>query len=265
MNTKKIEQLIQSIQEPKEKELLKRMLDLAYRAQKTYGITYTDFVDPFLLGKIKSYRLELLGLNMSSYGGQGNSERHMIALAHHDLDIIEEEFPIGYLKIAVKTGIGKPLSHRDYLGSIMGLGIEREKIGDLIIQEDEAFVMAHRDISDYIMHTLETVSRYGKVRCGLVSKEEIPDLTLGYKSIDGTVSSPRADAILASGFHLSRAVVAKLIGADQAVCNGTIISQSTPIMEGDICTLRGHGKMKVNEIGSVTKKGRIRVNIHRYI
>lgn len=265
MNTKKIEQLIQSIQEPKEKELLKRMLDLAYRAQKTYSIAYTDFVDPFLLGKIKSYRLELLGLNLSSYGGQGHSERHIIALAHEDLDIKEEDFPIDYLKIAVKTGIGKPLSHRDYLGAIMGQGIEREKIGDLIIQEDEAFVMAHSDIAEYVLHTLDTVSRYGKVTCSLVSKTDIPSLELEYQSIDGTVSSPRADAILARGFHLSRGAVAKLIAAERAMCNGAIISQATPINEGDICTLRGHGKMKVNTIGSVTKKGRIRVNIHRYI
>lgn len=265
MNIKKIEKLIGSIQDPTEKELLKRLLDLAYRAQKTYGITYTDFVDPFLLGKIKSYRLELLGLNLSSFGGQDHSERHIIALAHEDLETSEEDFPIEYLKIAVKTGIGKPLSHRDYLGSIMGLGIEREKIGDLLIQEDEAFVMAHSDISEYILHTLDTVSRYGKVTCSLVSKEEIPSFELDYKSIDGTVSSPRADAIMARGFHLSRGEVAKLIGAQRAMCNGTLITQSTAINEGDICTLRGHGKMKVNEIGSITKKGRIRVNIHRYI
>lgn len=265
MKIKKIEQLIQSIQEPTEKELLKRILDLAYRAQKTYNITYTDFVDPFLLGKIKSYRLELLGLNLSSYGGQDDSERHIIALAHEDLEINEEEFPISYLKISVKTGIGKPLSHRDYLGAIMGLGIEREKIGDLLIQEDEAFVMAHQDIAEYVMHTLDTVSRYGKVTCSLVSKVDIPLLELNYQSISGTVSSPRADAIMARGFNLSRGAIVKLIAAERAMCNGAIVSQSTHINQGDICSLRGHGKIKINEIGSMTKKGRIRVTIHRYI
>lgn len=265
MDIKKIEQIIQSIQEPGAKALLKRILDLTYRAQKTYSVAYTDFVDPFLLGQIKSYRLELLGVNSSSFGGQSASERQIIALAHDDIQINEDEFPIGYLEILVKTGIGKPLSHRDYLGAIMGLGIEREKIGDLLIQEDAAYVMAHTDILDYVLHSLDTVSRYGKVSCSIVSKEEIPNFEPDYKSINATVSSARADAIIARGFQLSRAEVVKLIAAQRAMCNGIIITQASPVKEGDICTLRGHGKIKINEMGSITKKGRIRVNIFRYI
>lgn len=265
MNTKKIENIIQSIHEPTEKAILKRMLDLAYRADKTYSVTYTDFIDPFLLGKIKSYRLELLGLNLLSYGGQALSERSMIALGHEDIQIETDAFPLGYLKISVKTGIGKPLSHRDYLGAIMGLGIEREKIGDLLVQENEAFVMVHRDILDYVLHALDAISRYGKVTCSIVSKEDIPHFEPDYKIINSTVSSARADAIIASGFQSSRSIVTKLIASQRAMCNGVIIGQSSPISEGDICTLRGHGKIKIHEIGSMTKKGRIRVTIYRYI
>ena len=265
MDIKKIEQIIKSISEPKEKELLKRMLDLSYRAQRTYSITYTDFIDPFLLGRIKSYRLELLGMNLLSYGGGPGSQRHMIALAHEDLLIDEKQFPIGALQIEVKTGIGKAISHRDYLGAIMGLGIEREKIGDLLIEEDLAYVFAHRDILDYLLYSLDSVSRYGKVTCSLISKEDIPEIKQDYKSLDCTVSSPRADAIIAAGFGLSRSSVAKLISAQRAMCNGVMISQSTPIEEGDTCTLRGHGKIDIKEIGSMTRKGRLRVRIHRYI
>lgn len=265
MDIKKIEQIIQSLQEPGAKALLKRIVDLAYRAQRTYSVTYTDFVDPFLLGQIKSYRLELLGVNSSSFGGQAESERQIIALGHDDMVISQDEYPIGYLEISVKTGIGKPLSHRDYLGAIMGLGIEREKIGDLLIQENTAYVMAHTDIIDYVCHSLDTVSRYGKVSCSIVSKEAIPSFEPDYKSINATVSSARADAIIARGFQLSRSEVVKLITAGRAMCNGVIVTQASPINEGDICTLRGHGKIKINEMGSVTKKGRIRVNIFRYI
>ncbi len=265
MNTKKIENIIQSIKEPKERELLKRILDLAYRAQKTYGITYTDFIDPFLIGKIKSYRFDLLGVNLLSYGGQSQSERQIIGLGHDNITIDKDEFPIGYLKITVKTGIGKPLSHRDYLGAIMGLGIEREKIGDLLIQENEAYVMTHSDIIEYICHSLDAISRYGKVTCHIVSKDELPDFEAEYKSISSTVSSVRADAVIAAGFQISRSTVAKLIANQRAMCNGVIISQSSRINQGDICTLRGHGKIKINEIGSITKKGRVRVNIYRYI
>ncbi|HHX60732.1 MAG TPA: hypothetical protein GX707_08465 [Epulopiscium sp.] len=265
MDTKKIENIIQSISDPIEKSLLKRILDLVYRAQKTYSVTYTDFVDPFLLGKIKSYRLDLLGINLLSYGGLPASERQIIGLAHDEIDIEEDEFPIGYLKISVKTGIGKPLSHRDYLGAIMGLGIEREKIGDLLIQGNEAFVMTHGDILDYVLHSLDGVSRYGKVTCSTVLKEDIPHFEPEYKSINSTVLSARADAIIATGFEISRSTVVKLIMSGRAMCNGVIITQSTAINEGDTCTLRGHGKIKINEIGSMTKKGRTRVTIHRYI
>ena len=265
MNIKHLQNIVESVNEPKEKELLKRILDLSYRAQKTYSIAYTDFIDPFLLGKIKSHRLELLGINLLAYGGLEDSERGIIALAHDDLEILKTEFPLGYLKISVKTGIGKPLSHRDYLGAIMGLGIEREKIGDLLISDNQAFVVAHIDILDYIMHSLDSISRYGKVTCHIIEKENIPDFKPDYKSIHATVSSLRADAIIASGFKISRSTVSKLIASQRAMCNGVIISQSSPIKEGDICTLRGYGKIKVKEIGTTTKKGRIRINIYHYI
>lgn len=265
MNIKKIQNMIKSIKDPEEKDLLKRILDLAFRAQKTYSVLYTDFIDPFLLGRIKAHRLELLGLHFHSYGGLEDSQRHMIGLAHEDLQIIESEFPISYLKVSVKTGIGKPLSHRDYLGAIMGLGIEREKIGDLIIEEDQGYIIAHRDIGEYIEHSLDMVSRYGKVTCEAISQEDIPDLEQAYKTIHATVSSLRADAIIAAGFHLSRSAVTKLIKAGRGLCNGVIITQSSPIEEGDTCTLRGYGKIKIKELGSTTRKGRIRLEIHRYI
>lgn len=265
MNIKKIEALINIISEPTERALLKRMLDLSYRAQKTYSTTYTDFLDPFLLGKIKSHRLELLGFNLLSYGGTPQSERQIIAFAHDEITLQEEEFPIGILKISVGTGIGKPVSHRDYLGAIMGLGIEREKIGDLLIRENEAFVMVHKEILDYILFSLDSISRYGKVTCQEVSPEDILDFQQEYKIFNTTVSSPRADAIISAGFKLSRTSVAKLIASQRALCNGVIISQASPIEEGDVCTLRGVGKIKIKEIGSLTKKGRLRVEIHRYI
>lgn len=265
MNIKKIQAIIKSSKDPKEKDLLKRILDLAFRAQKTYGVTYTDFVDPFLLGRIKAHRLDILGFNLDTYGGLEDSQRHMMGFAHDDLQIIESDFPISYLKVSVQTGIGKPLSHRDYLGAIMGLGIEREKIGDLIIEDNEAYIIAHRDIAEYIEHALDTVSRYGKVTCQAIDKEDIPQVQQAYKTIQATVSSLRADAIIAAGFHLSRSAVAKLISAGRGLCNGVIITQSSPIEEGDICSLRGHGKIKIKKLGSKTRKGRIRLEIHRYI
>ena len=265
MNIKKIEDLINNTYEPKEKALLKRMLDLSYRAQKTYSITYTDFVDPFLLGKIKSHRLELLGFNLLTYGGIAQSERQIIAFSHDEITIQEEDFPIGILKVSVCTGIGKPLSHRDYLGAVMGLGIEREKIGDLLIQEDKAFIVVHKEILEYILFSLDSISRYGKITCQEVSPEDIPSFEQEYKIFNATVSSARADAIIAAGFKLSRTGVAKLIASQRALCNGVIVSQASPIGEGDICTLRGVGKIKIKEIGSLTKKGRLRVEIYRYI
>lgn len=265
MKIKKINDIISSAKDPTEKEMLSRILDLSYRAQKTYSTTYTDFMDPFLLGKIKSHRLELLGINYLSYGGLTDSERHIIGLAHEDLAIEEKDFPINFIEVSVNTGIGKPVSHRDYLGAIMGLGIEREKTGDLLIDKNTAYVTAHSDIAEYIIYTLDSVSRYGKVTCRHILKEDIPIIKQEYKTLNCTVSSARADAIIAEGFNMSRSKAAKLIKAQDAMCNGVIINQASPIEENDICTLRGHGKIKVGEIGSLTRKGRRRIKIHRYI
>lgn len=263
MKINKLENIISSINEPQEKALVRRILDLAYRVEKTYSVAYTDFVDPFLLGKIKRHNLELLGINMIAYGGSVQAERQIMAVAHNDVEIDKEEFPIEYIHINVKTGIGKPVSHRDYLGSIMGLGIEREKIGDLLVQDNDAYVVVHREISDYIMYSLQTVSRYNNVTCNIIT--DIPTFSQNYTTINCTVSSTRMDAIIAAGFQISRTTAAKLIMAERALCNGIIVSQSASIKENDICTLRGYGKIKIVEIGSVTKKGRVRVKIDRYI
>lgn len=265
MKIKQLEHIIHSIHEPQEKALLRRVIDLSYRAQKTYSVAYTDFVDPFLLGKIKKYKLELLGLNINTYGGLKESERQIIATAHPDLEIQPNEFPVAQIHIHVQTGIGSPVSHRDYLGAIMGLGIEREKIGDLLVDNNHAFIAVHKEISEYILYSLQSVSRYGKVTCKFVKSEDIPDFSQNYTTLNCTIASLRADAIIAAGFQISRTTASKLIAAERALCNGVIITQSSPIKENDICTLRGYGRIKVREIGTTTKKGRLKVKIDRFI
>ena len=152
----------------------------------------------------------------------------------------------------------KSISHRDYLGALLNLGIKREKIGDIIIHDNFCQVVVSEDICDFIIINLEKVSK-NKVKVKEITVKDIIESEQNFKEISFTVSSLRLDSVIGGVYNLSRSESLKIIKGEKVhVDYEKIISPSKEIKTNSLISVRGHGRAII-EIGDMTKKGRIKI------
>jgi len=157
------------------------------------------------------------------------------------------------------------VSHRDYLGSLIGLGIKREKIGDILIKDEHCLVIVENDVADYIKYNLEKVGNI-KVELDYVGLDSLQAREQKVKEIRTTVASLRLDSVASAGFGMSRSKVQEYIRAEKVNLNWeTTTSLKKSVKEGDLISIRGKGRVLVQEIGGTTKKDRISVYLKKFI
>ncbi len=157
------------------------------------------------------------------------------------------------------------LSHRDILGSLMGLGIVRGKVGDILVSPHSADIVAATSLKDFFLQEWREAGRV-KLDVSEVSREQLLLPEVQVKALRDTVSSLRLDAVLAAAFSTSRGKAVEFIRAgrvslDHMPCD----KPDKPVEEGAVLTVRGLGRGKLREIGPATKKGRTVVVIERYL
>ena len=157
------------------------------------------------------------------------------------------------------------LSHRDFLGSLMNLGVERYKLGDILIDGNQAYLICMADMADYICAELKKVrhtSVYCEVEAGL--PEELTEPKTERK--EGSVASVRLDAVLSLAFSSSRSKMVPLIEGSQVFINGKLVtSPSASLKEDDLVTVRHMGKFRYVGVQNQTKKGRLYVAVERFV
>ena len=239
----------------------KRIGELRKRAEFSYRTEYTDFLT---LSEIETAKTVLSGCNHRFFGGMEDTERQMLCIAHDDIEITDASFPITGIVVTPKSvKFSEDFSHRDVLGSVLGLGLQRDVIGDIFIREKEAYILCTESISDYILDNLSKI-RHTNVLCTKRVAEET-SFKKEFKIVERTVSAIRLDTICAAGFGLSRSSVANAISAGKVFINGReVLSPSNNVKESDVISFRGEGKARLKEIGGTTKKGRISVTLERY-
>lgn len=199
------------------------------------------------------------GDRMTFFGGYDNAARKV--LCAYDYDISDEDFPID--KLCYKFRKEDSLSHRDFLGSLMGLGIERSCVGDIIVGDGYAAVFVKSEVSDYIKSQLSKIGRAG---VKLIPENECdvsyePDTEV----LSYIVSSMRLDSVVSAITRLSRAKAASLINSGKVFTNYSENCKVSYFLKpDDILTIRGNGKFIIQEQSSTTKKGRLKINIVHY-
>ncbi|MDK2805599.1 YlmH/Sll1252 family protein [Thermoanaerobacterium thermosaccharolyticum] len=240
-----------------------RLEDIAKWVQKNKRDRYTDFLslrDQKILLKLMT---QFDDINCRFIGGFDAAERKIAHIYPKFKGAVDAyKAPISAIRI---NGDLSRLSHRDVLGSILGLGIKRDKVGDIIKRQESCDIVVHNDIVSYILINLHKIGKE-RVNVYSINLDEIMEPEVKYDDINTTVASIRLDSIIASGFKLSRTKASELIKAGLAEVNWeTKLEPSFEIKEGDIISLRGHGRIKFEKILGTTKKGRIYVHILRYI
>lgn len=256
----------------KEEQLLeKHFIDLSRQAYHRNIITYSDFLNLDEQNILHSIPKDRLYTGVIVFGGYDFAERQMAAFIPDalslrdikDLDIFRSEISVLHISPLNKK-YSEALSHRDYLGAILNLGIERGMIGDILITDSEAIVFVKMQMQEFLTENITRI-RHTSV---LATIDELTDFHYSprYEEIKGTVASVRLDSLLSVAFSSSRSKLSGLIEGGKVFVNGRLItSNAYQVKEHDIISVRGMGKFEFIETLAFTKKKRIYVLIHKYV
>ncbi|XP_015169688.1 putative RNA-binding protein YlmH isoform X2 [Solanum tuberosum] len=244
-------------------EDVKRIVELAKRASLRQEVLHTDFLTPPVLKESMLVLERLADLKTVALGGYPEAERCRLSVGHPEA-LTNDPDNVAALSISGNFSF-QPCSHGDFLGAILGTGIARNKLGDILLQgEKGAHVLVVPELSDFLVSALDKVGNVS------VSCKKIPLLALEYepprtKSSKSIEASLRLDAVASAGFKVSRTKMASLISnGDVRVNWSTVTKSNTTIKTGDMISVSGEGRLKIGEISS-TRKGKFAVELIRYL
>ncbi len=234
----------------------KRCVDLSKQANRKGIVTFSDFLTVNEQLILKQNR-EQLESEYQMSGGYEYAERQMVAFIPDAL-FYEWDYPMQCIRIRpAYPKFAEKLSHRDVLGALMSLGIERSKIGDLIVTDSEMFFFAKKEIVPYIMEQMTSIRRT-VVTLEIEAERQI-DYIPHFTEKEAIVTSNRLDAVIAAICGVSRSVSLKMIQEGKVFVNGAECLHNTYYCkQGDLISIRGFGKVRFGDTIGVTKKDRIR-------
>lgn len=246
------------------RETLSRVLDQVEQALKTWEVVCSDFLSPPELAESQALLARLTEIHYLGWGGYPQAERQRLAIARQEVPLEGEQVPLVALEIAGNF-LFDPASHRDFLGAILGTGIVREKVGDIIVLgERGAQAIATAEMAEFLELHLTQV-RTVPVQTRPIELSELKIRPPQKKELTTVEASLRLDAIASAGFGMSRSKMADLIAAGDVRVNWKDISQpSFTLKAGDLVAIRGKGRLEVGDV-QVTKKERYRVQLTRLI
>lgn len=270
------------IHRSKEEQMLKKHFeDLSRMAYMRGFPVFSDFSGlaerDLILQAVKAQfpSASSTAMPVAFYGGYPDAERVIAAFlpeaAYPPPE--PEEYPLCCIRIKpVNRRFSEELTHRDYLGTVMGLGLERDQIGDIVIRHEgntgaefvAAYVFCKQDKAE-LLSELNRI-RHTTVMAEQVEVSETLHWTPEYKDISGSVSSLRLDAVLAIAIRASRTQSLHIIQDGNIYINGRCCTENAKLLkDGDILSVRGHGKYLFRYNGAVSKKGRYQITIKQYI
>jgi RNA-binding protein YlmH len=243
--------------------VIRHLLDICRRSEKTGTWQYSAFLSPAEQDEwLRSP--ESAGYAFFLTGGYEAAERKLLA-AGTETEAGPAEPPVSVVAVRPKSEkYAEELTHRDYLGAILGLGIERSLIGDILVQGKRAWFFCLASAAEMLASSLTQVRRTTVE--AQVTGTDVPELQPRYAPQRLNVASERLDAVTAAFTGLSRGQADKLFGAEKVFVNGrTVTDRSARLKEGDILSVRGFGKAVYDGIEHETRKNRLWVMLRKYI
>lgn len=258
------ERLLSHLTDEEERGLGSRVLDLAEQVYRSNDPRFTGFMDPRGLDVATGIVRGIQGLACISDGGYRQAERKMLAI-YPDYFLTETlEWPLKCLQAEGDFSF-ETVSHRDFLGSLLACGIQRSKVGDIIVTDFGCQVVVSEDVADYLLTQWQVVHRV-PIRVSVIDPEQLAVAPERVKEIRTTVASLRLDAVASSGFGTSRTKMAKEIKGERVKVNWkTVTDPSSSVAEGDVISIRGRGRVLVESVVGHTRKGRLSLVLKRYV
>ena len=255
--------ILSQVSDEQKKLAISKIIDTANLASKHFEAKFTHFLDPAVAYFAQNHLYFDADLQISFWGGYAGAERQVLCCAPEWDTVSETDFPIACIKS--RGSSFHALAHRDYLGALMGLGITREQVGDIMVDGETAYIFCKEDIAPYILQNLSKVGADGvrleRIDCAeaVVKEEQIKELTI-------TVASLRLDAVLAGALNIPRSAGAELVKSCRVSVNFEPCENLSRILScGDLISARGFGRLKISKIEGTSRKGRTFIRVVRYI
>lgn len=246
------------------REEISRVIDVAEQAIKTWEMVCTDFLSPPVMVEAKEKFSLLTDVQFVIWGGYPQAERTRMGITRQELYLEQSQVPIAALDVAGNF-LFDPANHRDFLGAILGTGVVRQKVGDIIVLgERGAQILVVPELVQFLEVNLNQV-RSVPVKTRAISLEELKVRPPKKKEMTTVEASMRLDAVASAAFGMSRSKMSDAISQGNVRVNWKPVTQAShALKEGDLIAVQGKGRAEIGEV-SVTKKQRYRVQLTRYI
>lgn len=252
-----------AIENEKELQVLKkRLLELGEKSYSQNIYTFTGFLGMSEQEIFWQAAQALKHVPFALWGGMEGCERQMVRFGSMEEFGYEEPFPI--VCICIRPLLEKfadNLTHRDFLGALMNLGIERSTLGDIYVKQKTGYLFCTDKIAPYIIENLDKI-KHTNVKCEVL--EEVPQVVAGEAvEEEHLVASERIDGVIAKLYNISRSQSLELFRTKKIYVNGRLNeNNSCNLKTGDVVSVRGYGKFAYDGVCQETRKGKLRVSVH---
>lgn len=250
---------------PDEKVFVDRAWEWVERAAERHEIRRTDFLDPRQAHILFTLVNRHPDVSIRLDGGSAEAERKRAVIGPDYRPLDDEDIGIAVLAIDADDRRVSDLDHGDYLGALLSLGMKRDKIGDLHVREDGCHVLIAEEIGPFLAGQLKQVHRLD-VSTSLLPMSALREVVPTIEEMTLSVASLRLDGIASDVFRMSRSKILLPIRAGRCRVNWkTEENPATSLREGDVVSLKGFGRFRLLEVAGVSKSGRTRVRIGKFV
>lgn len=244
--------------------LKKRLLELANRSYEHNIYTYSAFLDMYEQNIFYTMLPQISHVAYSLTGGHSMPDRVIAVFGSAESLGYEEDLPITCIKaVPLAPRYADELSHRDFLGALMNLGIERSLLGDILVQDNIGYLFCLSHMEGMIIEQLTRV-KHTNIKCSVCESNLM--IETRYQELDGFVTSCRLDAVIGLAYQLSRSQSIPYIQAQKVFVNSKLVSSNGhPLKDGDIISVRGLGKFVYEGVNGESRKGKKHIIIKKFV
>ena len=253
-----------------DKLLLAKLQDKIKHSKNRNKIVNTEFLNLYQKNLVQNKLNELKIKNYIFHGGFEEAENKVLIIYPEKLneEIVLNSINeiINAIKITLPNELIGEYEHRNYLSSVMKLGLGRERIGEIIVYEAETYIIVLKENAEYIKNSLQEFTRFKKAKIEIIDINEIKSKTPELKLMEIHVSSNRLDSIVGEIAKTSRSKAEELIKNERVSINCKFEYKcSKQVNVGDILIVRGSGKYILDNIKENTKTKRLTIGLKKYV
>ncbi len=264
------QQLLNEYKRQEDKICLAQVLDKIEFSYSKGKIEYTDFLDMYQISLVENFLRKIKFENYILYGAYKEAERKILIIypEKYDINMIEKNYEkiIKIIRITLGDEEKGKYTHRNYLGGIVKLGLKREKVGDILVNNDGADIIVISNIAETLKKELQTLTRFENSKIQTVEIKDLKKQEIKIEEIKIIVPSLRLDNIVSDLAKTSRSKAVQIINGERVFINGQCETKvSKQIKISDIITIRGKGRFVIKEISGTTRSGRPVLIVEKYI